>query len=99
MGSLASSFYSDLNAKHSFWIGAASSPSGSKLLNLLHKNEFEISVPLCPTLYFPAGNDNALDIAVYNDVQVSEVIVYDILDSDHQPIIFHLLNHVRTRNI
>jgi hypothetical protein len=35
----------DLNAKHPFWNSVVSNISGSKLLNLLHINEFEISAP------------------------------------------------------
>jgi hypothetical protein len=70
-----------------------------KLLNLLHINEFEISAPQCPTHYFPAGNGDVLDIVVYKNVQLSEVIVSDILDPDHLPIIYHFLDCVRTRNI
>jgi hypothetical protein len=40
-----------------------------------------------------------LDIIVHKNIQLSEVIICDILDSDHLPIIFHLLDHVRTRNL
>jgi hypothetical protein len=40
-----------------------------------------------------------LNIVVHKNVCLSEVIVSDILDSDHLPIIFHLLDHVRTRNL
>jgi hypothetical protein len=40
------------------------------------------------------------DIVVHkNDAQLSEVIVSDILDSDHLPVIFHLLDHIRTRSL
>jgi hypothetical protein len=30
---------------------------------------------------------------------MSDVIVSDILDSDHLPIIFHILDHVKIRNL
>jgi hypothetical protein len=30
---------------------------------------------------------------------VSDVIVYDTLDSDHLPIIFHILDNVKIRNL
>jgi hypothetical protein len=69
-----------------------------KLLNLLHRNEFEISAPQCPTHHSPTGNGITLGIVVHRNVQLSEVIVSDILDSDHLPIIYHILDHVRTRN-
>jgi hypothetical protein len=48
------SLQADLNAKHPFWNGVFSSPSGAKLLNLLHINGSRMSAPLCPTLYSPA---------------------------------------------
>jgi hypothetical protein len=80
-----------LNAKHQFWSSVVSNPSGAKLLNLLHVNEFEISASQYPTHYSPAGNGDLLDIVVKNNVRRTEVIVSDIPDSDHQPVFFHLL--------
>jgi hypothetical protein len=80
------------DAKHPFRNSVVSNPSSAKLLNLLHINEFEISAPKCPTHYSPAGNGDVLDIVVNNNVQLSEV-----LDSDHLPIVFHLLDHVTIR--
>jgi hypothetical protein len=70
-----------------------------KLLNLLHINEFEISAPQCPTHYSPRGNGNVLDIVGHKNVRLSEVIVSDILDLEHLPVIFHLLDHIRSRNL
>jgi hypothetical protein len=67
-----------------------------KLLNLFHINEFEISAPQCPTRYSPVGNGDVLNIVVHKNVPLSEVIVSDILDSDHLPIVFYLLDHVTT---
>jgi hypothetical protein len=32
-------------------------------------------------------------------VWLSEVIVSDVLDSGHLPVLFHILDHVRTRNL
>jgi hypothetical protein len=69
-----------------------------KLLNLLHINEFEISAPQCPNHYSPKGNGNVLNIVVHKNVQLSDVIFSDILNSDHLPIIFHIMDHVTTRN-
>jgi hypothetical protein len=40
-----------------------------------------------------------LDIVVHKDFRLSEVIVSDILESDHLPIIFHLLDRIRSINI
>jgi hypothetical protein len=39
-----------------------------------------------------------LDIVVHENVRLSEVIASEILDSDQLPIVFHLLDHLRTRN-
>jgi hypothetical protein len=36
---------------------------------------------------------------VHKNIRLSNVIVSDILDSDHLPIIFHILDHVRTKNV
>jgi hypothetical protein len=38
------------------------------------------------------------DIVVHKNVRLSEIIVSDILDSDHITILFHILDHFRTRN-
>jgi hypothetical protein len=40
-----------------------------------------------------------LDIVVHQNFRVSEVIVSDILDSDHLRIVFHILDHVKIRNL
>jgi hypothetical protein len=89
----------DLNAKHPFWNSAVSNPSGEKLLELFDSSEFEISLPQCPTHYSPAGNWDVLDIVVRQNIRLSEVIVSDVLDSDHLPILFHILDHVTIRNL
>jgi hypothetical protein len=59
---------------------------------------FEISASQCPTHYAPAGKGDVLDIVVHRNVRPSEVIVSDILDSEHLQIVYQLLDHVRTRN-
>jgi hypothetical protein len=54
----------------------------------------------CHTHYHPAGNGDVLDIALQKNVRLSEVIVSDILDSDHLPTVFYLLDQLgifRTR--
>jgi hypothetical protein len=89
----------DLNAKHPFWNSAVSNPSGEKVLQLFHVNQFEISALKCPTHYSPAGIGDVLDIVVHHNISVSDVIVSDILNSDHLPIVFHILNHVKIRNL
>jgi hypothetical protein len=80
----------DLNAKHPFWNIAVSSNSGEKLMALFDLSEFEISAPQCPTHYSPAGNGDVIDIEVHQNIRVSDAIVFDILESDHLPIIFHM---------
>jgi hypothetical protein len=67
--------------------------------NFFDINEFEISAPHCPTRYSPAGNGDGLDIVIHQNVRLSEVIVSDVLDSDHLPILFHILDHDTTRNL
>jgi hypothetical protein len=62
-------------------------------------NKFEISAPQCPTHYSHAGNGDVLDIVVHKNIRLSDVIVSDILDSDHLPIVFHILDHVKIRNL
>jgi hypothetical protein len=84
----------DLNAKHLSWNSAVSNPSGEKLLHLFNASDFEISAPQCPTLY-----GDVLVIVVHKNIRLSNIIVSDILDSDHLPIIFHILDHVRTQDV
>jgi hypothetical protein len=45
------------------------------------------------------GNGDVLDIVLHKNIRLSNVIVSDILDSDHLLIIFHILDHVRTKNV
>jgi hypothetical protein len=55
----------DLNSKHPLWNSMVSNSSGTKLLNLLHINEFEISPPQCPIHYSTTRNGDVLDIVVH----------------------------------
>jgi hypothetical protein len=89
----------DLNAKHPFWNSSVSNPSGVELLEFFDKNEFEMSTPQCPTHYSHAGNGDILDIVIRKNIRLSSVIVSNIMDSDHLPIIFHILDHVKIRNL
>jgi hypothetical protein len=89
----------DPTAKYPFWNSVASSLSGAKILNLLHVNQFEISASQCLAHYSPAGSGDVLDVIVHKNVRLSEFIASDILDSGHLPVAFHLLDHVRTRNL
>jgi hypothetical protein len=40
-----------------------------------------------------------LDIVVNQNIRISDVIVSDILDSDHLQIVLHILDHVKIRNL
>jgi hypothetical protein len=40
-----------------------------------------------------------LDIVVHKNIRLSDVIVSEILNSDHLPIMFHILDQVRTKQI
>jgi hypothetical protein len=66
---------------------------------MLNINEFEISAPQYPILYPFMGNGGVLDIVVHKNTRLSEDIVSYILDSDHVPVVFHLLDHTRTRKV
>jgi hypothetical protein len=89
----------DLNAKNPLWDSTVSKTSGDKLLHLFDVNQFESSAPQCSTHYSPSGNGDVLDIVAQQNIRVSDVIVSDILDSDHLPVIFHILDHVKIRNL
>jgi hypothetical protein len=65
--------------------------------NFFDRNYFEIYAPQCPTYYSPRGSGDVLDIVVHKNIRLSNDIVSDILDSGHLPIIFHILDHVRSK--
>jgi hypothetical protein len=94
-------FAGDFNAKIPFWNSAVSNPSGDKLLHLFDVIKFEISAPQCPPPphYSRSGNGDVLDIVVHQNIRVSDVVFSDILDLDHLPIIFHILDRVNIRNL
>jgi hypothetical protein len=87
----------DLNAKHPSLNISICNHSGRKLLQLFNRNDFEISSPQYRSHYSLKGNGDILDIVVHKNVRLSDVIVSDNLDSDHWPIIFHILDHVRKK--
>jgi hypothetical protein len=68
-------------------------------LQLFGASDFEISAPQCPTNYSSVGNQDVLDIMMHMNIRLSNDIASDILDSDHLPIIFHILDHFRTKNV
>jgi hypothetical protein len=89
----------DLNAKRPSWNTAVSNPSGQKLFQLFDRSDFEISAPQYSTHYSPMENGDVLDIVVHKNIRLSDVIISDILDSDHLPIMLHILVHVRTKQV
>jgi hypothetical protein len=66
-------------------------------MDLFDTNEFEISAPQWPTYYSSAGNGDVLDIVDHKNIRVLDVVVSDILDSDHLPIVFHILDQVKIK--
>jgi hypothetical protein len=62
------------------------------------ESDFQISAPRYPTNYTPSGNGDVLDIVVHRNIRISDVNEQEILDSDHLPILFHMLHHDSTRN-
>jgi hypothetical protein len=89
----------DLKAKHPFWNSTVSNPSGEKLMALFYLHEVKVLAPQCPPHDFPAGNGDVLDTVVHKNIRASDVIVSDNLDSDHVSVIFHILDHVKIRNL
>jgi hypothetical protein len=55
--------------------------------------------PRYPTHYTPSGNGDVLDIVLHRNVRITDENILEILDSDHLPILFHMLDHVSTRDI
>jgi hypothetical protein len=88
----------DLNSKHLVWNSKVSNPSGLKLLDLFVNCNFEISAPQYPT-HFVTNGSGVLDIVVHKDIRLSEVRVLDIMDSDHLPIMYCILDHIKAREI
>jgi hypothetical protein len=68
-------------------------------LDLCDVYEIKISAPQCPTHSSPTGNDDALDIAVHQSIGLSSIIVPDMRDSYRLPIVLHILDHVKTKNL
>jgi hypothetical protein len=89
----------DLNAKHPVWNSKVSNPLGLKFLDLFVNCNFEISAPQHPTHFVSNGRSDVLDIVVHNDVRLSEFRVLDIMDSDHIPTMFCILDHIKARKI
>jgi len=88
-----------LNAKNPVWDTQISKPSGEKLLTLHINNDFQISAPQSPTHCTPHGNGDVLDIVIHQNVRLSDVTVSDVLNSDHLPVFFNILDYVRAREI
>jgi hypothetical protein len=68
-----------------------SNPSTLNIFELFISSNFEISIP---QYYTSDGRADVLDIVGHQKVRLSEVTVPDILDSDHIPVIFTILDPV-----
>jgi hypothetical protein len=87
----------ELHSKHPVCSKNISNTSDLKILELFVSTYFETSAPrYCPH-YKRYGRSYVVHILVHQKVRLSEVIVTDILDSDHLPIIFNILNPVRKK--
>jgi hypothetical protein len=82
-----------------YGIAEVSNISGMRLLDLQDNNDFQISEPQGPTHCTPQGNGDVLDIVTHRKVCLSDVTVSDVMDSDHLPILFHILDYVSARDI
>jgi hypothetical protein len=90
-------FTSHLNAKHSVWDSKISNPLCLKLLQLFVSFHLEIPAPQCCMHYTPDGRGDFLDILVRQNVRLTEIFVTDVLNSDHLPVMFNILDPLRTR--
>jgi hypothetical protein len=88
-----------LNARNPVCNSQVSNPSGEKFLILLNNNDFQISGPQSSTYYTPRGNGDVLHVVIHQNIHLPNITVSDVMDSDHLPIFFHILEHVSARNI
>jgi hypothetical protein len=51
------------------------------------------------THYTSVGNGDVLDSVVHKNIRPSHVTDFDILDSDHLPVVFHIPDPVRTTQV
>jgi hypothetical protein len=89
----------DLNAKHLIWNSKVSNPSCLKLLGVFVRYSFKISSTQCPMHCTPDGRGYVLNSVVHQNVQWSEIIVTEVLDSDHLPVMVSIVDHVRARDV
>lgn len=73
--------------------------SGLKLTGSFVSSFFEISALQLPKDYTPDKWGDVLNTKVHQNVQLSEVTVFGIRDSDHKPVMFGTLDHVWTMQI
>jgi hypothetical protein len=82
----------NLDAENPARNSQASNLSCLKLLDFFISSNCTIMAPQCPTHFLPDGRNNVLYILAHQNVQLSEVTVPDILDSDHLLIMFSILD-------
>jgi hypothetical protein len=47
----------------------------------------------------PGGRSYVLNIVVHQNVRLSEATVTEVLDSDHLPVMFSIVDHVRAMDV
>jgi hypothetical protein len=72
-------------------------PLRLEILGIIVSSNFEIPAPQCCMHYTPDGRGDVLIVVVHQNVRLLEVIITDILDSDHLPVMFSVMDPVRTR--
>jgi hypothetical protein len=96
-----SSLAEDLKIKQPVWNRKVSKPSCLRLLELFVCSNFQISTPqfsMHHAMHYPHdGSCGVLGTVVYENISVLEVTLTDILDSDHLPITFSILDPLRTK--
>jgi hypothetical protein len=70
-------------------------PSRLNFIDLFVNCNFKISAPQHLTQFVPIRRGDVLDIVVHKDVRLSEVRDLDIMNSDHLPIMFCILDHIK----
>lgn len=77
----------DWNAKHPLW-SRGSNALGTKLANLLPRNNFSIHAPTDPTHWAPSGRSSTIDFAIANIPVPIVTWTTDQLQSDHAGVVY-----------
>jgi hypothetical protein len=88
-----------LSVKDPAWNSHTSNPSGEKFLALFVSNDSHISASQSPTHYTPRGCGDIFDTVFHQNVHLPGVTVSDVLDSEHIPISFNILELLALRTL